>query len=236
MAVGLGLGLAGLGLVSQGIGMVQARKDKRAAQSALDELSKQPYAKYSISPQYASFYSRVLNNVNNPQGMTPAERAAAQSGINTAVNTQRYNVAGASGGNLSRYISGALNNQAVGAQNQLAMRDAQMRQDAYNRNLALSGQAASQYQNVDNMNTSAELSRRMMTEQALGQSILQQKGYQTNTLSNIGSDLIGGSLMLGMGAMGGGDGQMTQRQLRRATRFTPPTLTDPNYVDPILYQ
>lgn len=230
MAVGLGLGLAGIGLAAQGIGAIQANKDRKRAQAELDKLSSQPYAKYSISPQTASYYSRVLSGVTNPQGMTPAERAAAQSGINTALNTQRYNVAGASGGNLSRYISGALNNQAANAQNQLAMRDAQMRQQNQMQNLGMLGQAASQYQNIDNLNTAQELNRRMLTEQALGQSVLQNKAYGANFLNTVGSDLLGGGLMLGLG---GGVTQVDENGVPFAgirNRFTP---RNTNYsVDP----
>jgi hypothetical protein len=199
-----GLILAGVGAATKGIGMIQANKDKKKAQRELGELQKTPFARYSATPEMQNYYGKVLGGVNNPMGMTAAEKASAQSGINTAQNTQMYNVAGTSGGNLSRYISGAINNQGVQANNQLAMRDAQMRQQNYNQNLGLLGGASSQMQNISNRNTDQELSRRMMLEQGLGGAVLQNKRFMQESLGSIGSDLIGGGLMMGMSGMGGG--------------------------------
>jgi hypothetical protein len=204
MPITTGLILAGVGAATKGIGMIKANKDKKKAERELGELQKTPFARYSATPEMQNYYGKVLGGVNNPMGMTAAEKASAQSGINTAQNTQMYNVAGTSGGNLSRYISGAINNQGVQANNQLAMRDAQMRQQNYNQNLGLLGGASSQMQNISNRNTDQELSRRMMLEQGLGGAVLQNKRFMQESLGSIGSDLIGGGLMMGMGGMGGG--------------------------------
>lgn len=203
MPVTTGLVLGGIGLATKGIGMVQANRDKKKAQRELTNLQQTPWAKYSATPEMQNYYGKVLGGVNNPMGMTAAEKASAQAGINTAQNTQMYNVQGTSGGNLSRYISGAINNQGVQANNQLAMRDAQMRQQNYNQNLGLLGGASNQMQNISNRNTDQELSRRLMLEQGLGGAVLQNKRFIQESLGSMGSDLIGGGLMMGMGGTGG---------------------------------
>ena len=191
------------GVAAKGYGMYKANKDKKTAQGELAELQKTPWAKYSATPEMQNYYGKVLSGVNNPMGMTAAEKTSAQSGINTAQNTQMYNVQGASGGNLSRYISGAINNQGVQANNQLAMRDAQMRQQNYNQNLNLLSGATSQMQNISNRNTDQELDRRMTLEKGLGGAVLQNKRFIQETLGSMGSDLIGGGLMMGMKGIGG---------------------------------
>ncbi len=205
MPVTGGLILAGAGALGKGIQYAKARKDEKKALSELKDLQATPWSKYSVTPQVSSFYSRVLGGVTNPQGMPAAERQQANAGINTAQNTQMYNVAGTSGGNLSRYISGAINNQGVQAQNQLAARDAQMRQQNYMQNLGMLGTAANQYQNVNNMNTQTELNRRMLLEQALGGSALNNKRFQQEAIGGLSSDMLGAGLMLGLGGARGGD-------------------------------
>jgi hypothetical protein len=199
MPVTTGLVLAGLGAVGKGVQYGLARRDEKRAKKELAELQKTPWSKYSVSPEVSNFYGRVLNGVNNPMGLTAAEKAQAQAGINTAQNTQMYNVQGTSGGNLSRYISGAINNQGVQAQNQLAATDARLRQQNYMNNLGMLGSASNQIQNIGNMNTQQELNRRMLLEQSLGGAALNNKRFQNEAIGGMSSDLMGAGLMMGMG-------------------------------------
>jgi hypothetical protein len=51
--------------------------------------------------------------------------------------------------------------------------------------------AMGQYQSLDNMNTQTALQRRLMKEQGLGQAIQSNKAMISNSLNNIGGDLMG---------------------------------------------
>lgn len=192
----------GLGLTSKIGNYFGADSDEEAARAALAEENKTPYQKYGINPQFMGYYSRVLNRVNNPIGLTGAEKAGAQTGINNTVNTLLYNAKRTAGGNLSKYLSAGLNPGVVSATNDIYVNDARMKRADEGASLGRLGQAVSQFQQIDNLNTQTQNQQKMMREQALGQSILQNKAYKSNFFDSIGSDLIGGALMLGMGGVG----------------------------------
>lgn len=227
----LTLGAIGVGAGIKGYNAYRASKDQDKAQKALDELSKKPYEKYQVSPEVQGYYSKVLGGVNNPMGMTGAEKAMAKGNVANAINTTLYNVKGQTGGNMSRYLSGAFTPQIANSANQIAVADANMRNANYNRNLGMLGSAAGQFQNINNMNTQQALNRRMMQEQALGNSILQNKAFKTQSLEGIGSDLLGAGLTMGMGGFGGGGASggnaggglnpLAQRRLSRLTTVNP---------------
>lgn len=235
LAIPLALGAAGL--IGKGVNYFGAMSDQRSAQNQLNNLSKQALPRFAANPALLNYYSRNLNMSNNPRGFSGAERSAFNSGIANTINTQASNANRMSGGNLSRYITNALNPAVVGAQNQFAAQDAQLARSQQNSALGRLGSAVSALQGIDNQNTQAELQRRLMTEQALGQSILQNKNFQTSTLEGLSSDLLGGALMMGMGGsvspnLWGGN---VSNRLRRNVRFnTNPAIGDPNYVPPEL--
>lgn len=195
-AIGLGTGLA-----TKGYNMWRANQDEQKAKSALNELSKTPMPEYKITPQMQSYYSTVLGGVNNPMGMTAAEKAGAKAGVANAINTTLYNAKGQTGGNMSRYLTAALTPQIATTANQVAIADANMRNSNYGRNLGMLGGVTSTIQNIKNMNTKNQIQQRLMKEQMLGYSALQNKGFQTKSLEGIGSDLMGAGLMLGMNGM-----------------------------------
>jgi F0F1-type ATP synthase membrane subunit c/vacuolar-type H+-ATPase subunit K len=189
----------------KGYNAYQASQREDEAQRRLDELSKKPYEQYSASPALQSFYSRVLSRSMNPQGMSAAEMAGAKKGIADTQATTMYNVRGASGGNLSRYISGALSPQTGTAMANLYSQSAQMRRADEARSMGMLQGATGQLQSIQDRNTQAALQRRMMAEQALGQSVLQNRAFYQQSMEGIGSDLMGGGLMMGYGAISGGN-------------------------------
>ena len=198
-----------LGVGAKGVGMYQASQREEEAQRQLDELSKKPYEQYSASPALQSFYSRVMQRSMAPQGMSAAEMAGAKKGIADTQATTMYNVKGTSGGNLSRYISGALSPQTGSAMANLYGQSAQMKRADEARSMGMLQSATGQMQSIQDRNTQAALQRRMMTEQALGQAVAQNRAVFDQSLQGIGSDLMGGGLMLGYGAMGFGNNQTT---------------------------
>lgn len=221
------IGMAALGLLSKGVGMYQASEREEEAQRRLDELSKKPYEQYSASPALQSFYSRVLQRSMAPQGMSAAEMAGAKKGIADTQATTMYNVKGTSGGNLSRYISGALSPQTASAMANLYGQSAQMKRADEARSMGMLQSATGQMQSIQDRNTQAALQRRMMTEQALGQAVAQNRAFFDQSLQGIGSDLMGGGLMLGYGAMFGGTTTPTTTP-RNPINYLPLKATSPN--------
>jgi len=196
------------GLAIKGYNYYKAGEDEEAAKKALNELSKTPYSQYSVSTPVQSFYNRVLSRSMNPQGMGAAELAAGKDAINKTQATTLYNVRNQAGGNLSKYISGALQPQYASATANLYGQDARMKREDEARNTSLTGSAAGQIQQIQNLQTQAELDRRMKMEYALGQSVLQNKAFKTQALEGLSSDLTGAGINLflggGAGGMGGG--------------------------------
>lgn len=206
----LGLGATGLGLVGKGLNYFQANKDQRAAEKALAAEQAIPYAQYSATGQLNNYYSNALNSTLNPQGLSAGEKTAFQDNLSRTYNTMVSNATRGSGGSLNRYIIGALNPSIISANNTLVAQDSAAkradRMAAYGR----LGNAVSAYQGIQDRNTAGEIQRKMMLEEYLGQSALQNKAFQSNTLDSIGSDLIGGGLLLGLGNYGeegGGGGE-----------------------------
>lgn len=237
-------GVVAGGLAMKGYNAYKANKDQKQAQKALDELSKKPYDTYQVSPEMKGYYSRVLGGVNNPMGMSAAEKAASKGNVTNAINTTLYNAKGQTGGNMARYLSGAFTPQIASAANNIAINDARMRDANYNRNLGLLGGVSGQIQSIGDRNTTNALNRRMMQEQNLGQSILQNKAFKTQALEGMSSDLIGAGLTMGMGGFGGGAeagnisplqaARMRRQARRRATNSLAnptPISYDPSYFD-----
>lgn len=201
--------LGGLGLAGKAFNYFGADSDQDEAQRQLNELSKQPYSKFSANPALMSFYSRMLNRANNPVGMTAAEKAGANKRISDTISTNLYNARGLSGGNLTKAIGAAGIAPTIAAGNEIAINDARLRQGDERFATGALGTVTNQLQSIDNMNIQQDLNRRYRTEDALGRAVQQNKAFKSNTIDSIGSDLIGGGLMLGMGSMGAGGDSKT---------------------------
>lgn len=198
-APAIGYGLAAIGAIGKGINYFNARKAEKEAQSALEAEEQIPYQQYAATGQLNQYYSDALNNTINPQGLTGGEKTTFQTGVDRTINTMASNASRGSGGNLSRYIMGALNPSVISANNQLVAQDAGIRRANQSSAYGRLGTAVNAFQGIKDRNTANEIQRKMMREQYLGQAVLQNKAFQSNTLDSISSDLLGGGLMLGMG-------------------------------------
>lgn len=203
----LTLGTVGVGEGLKAYNYYKSSQAEDKAQSALSDLAKQPYSKYFATPELMGYYSMARNGVANPLGLTGGEKTAYHNDVASNVGTMTRNAINTSGGGLSRFITNSLNPAIIAGSNNLVSQDAALKRQNKESSYARLGSAVSAIQGINDKNIEQELYRRMLKEQALGQSVLQQKGFQSNTLDSIGSDLIGGGLMMGMGGMDGGQAQ-----------------------------
>lgn len=123
-----GLGTAGAiaGFGSLGLGAIQSI----AGLNGLDSLG--PLPNYTVSPELRNAYNMALGNAN--QGYSQAERNNFNQGVAQQQNTAQRQAIDTSGGQLSNAINGTLNASRLGAQNQFASQDNQIRrqnQQAY---------------------------------------------------------------------------------------------------------
>lgn len=234
LAIPIALGVAGL--IGKGINYIKADSDQEKAQKALDKLSAEPFEEFKVGPELKSYASRVNSGIINPAGVSAAQKAATQQGVSNNINTLLYNVKGQSGGNVGRYLSNALNPQISNSTTQLAIADANLKNQNMNLNIGRSGQVAQQFQSIADRNIQNKLNRRMMMLQGYGNSVLQNKRFKNQAIEGMSSDLLGGGLNLLLGAGGGKAGGN-----KFNPSFKPPTYEsmiadgfDPNYVDPSL--
>lgn len=175
----------------------QAKK----AQEALDSMGQKP--KFAANPALLSYYSRNLNASNNPVGYTAAEKAQFKNNINTTLSTQQNNAVRTSGGQFSRYIASALTPGTVNANNEFAVNDARLRQQNQNTSMGRLYSAILQLQNIDNQNTNNAYNYSVNKEQALANSILQQKRYAQDQRDQTGQRVANGiGMVYTLGASG----------------------------------
>lgn len=195
----IAVAVTGAGVAMKTYDYIQAGNNKDKAQGYLDELRKTPYEKMQANPALTGYYNDALQGTRNPQGLSAGEKSSFQANVANTGNTIYRNAVNTSGGNLSKFLSAAINPSIIGAQNQLVGQNAALKrsnqQSAYGR----LGSAVSQLQGIDNNNVLGANNRKMMAEQAAGSAVAQNNAYQMNTLDSMGSDLIGGGLMMGMG-------------------------------------
>ena len=196
-----GLIAAGIGLGGKLYNSYQANKSEKEANNKLKDLQNEALPQFGADPTLLNYYTRNLSNVNNPQGLSEGEKNAYNQNVTNATNTAINNATGVSGGNLSKYISNSYNPSIVSGQNQLVGQDARLKQSNYNTAMGHVGTAVNAFQGMKDRNTQNAWTRRMMIEQALGNSVLQNKKIQTDTvdsLSNtalgLGGNLIGGNM------------------------------------------
>lgn len=194
-----------IALTSSGVNAIRAERERKRQQKKLDELNKIPRPKYGITPELRGYYSQASSEALNPQGFTGAEVQDFNQRLGQNYNAQ-YNAAlNRSGGQAGQFINNVLSANNTTALNQFAVNDANLRRQ--NRMAALNrqGYGVGQYQNIANMNTQADLNYRLMTEQALGAAIAQQKQNISNAISSAANTGATGA-GYGMGASGGGSG------------------------------
>jgi hypothetical protein len=198
--------LAGIGAGMQAYNMYNSWQDKNKAEAAAAELDRQPVPQYTPNSRLNSFYQQAVAGVANPQGYTGAETAGFNSRLAQIIASRNANAQAMSGGSLSRAIGAMGNAEALNSLNQFSGSDAALRRSAFNAAMGRQQSAMGQYQSLDNMNTQTALQRRLMKEQGLGQAIQSNKAMFSNSLNNLGGDLIGYGLTKGlMGKVAAGD-------------------------------
>lgn len=195
--VATAVGAAGIGL--KAYDYFSTKSDQEEAQKRLDEASKVPLAEYTASPELMNYYQRNLSAVNNPQGFTGGEKAAFRQNMASNIATQAYNASRGSGGQFGRYINNALAPSLVAGENTFAAQDATLRRNQENTSMGRLAGAVTAIQNLKNQNVTMQNQRQLMTQQALGQAVLQDKSYNQASISSMGSDLLGAGLMMGIG-------------------------------------
>ncbi len=216
MAAGAAIA-AGAGLALQGYNLYDAYQRRKAAQSQLDRLSKEPLPEYGVAPQIADYYRTGVDMAASPRGFSAAERGNFRTGISRSLAAQRAAARNMFGGNSARALGALDILPRISAETQLAASDAQLARQQQNQAFGRMYQGASAYQNARNMNTQAALQRRLMTEQALGGAIRSQNDYMRNTLGSMGNDLIGaGAMSYLYGNQGVGGEELSYRPVRFA--------------------
>lgn len=181
--------IIGAGL--QAYNMYNSWQDKNKAEAAAAQLDRQPVPQYTPDARLNSFYQQAVAGVANPQGYTGAETAGYNSRLAQLMASRNANAERLSGGQLSRAIGGMGNAESINALNQFSGNDAALRRSAYNAAMGRQQSAMGQYQSLANMNTQTALQRRLMKEQGLGQAIQSNKAMISNSLNNLGGDLMG---------------------------------------------
>lgn len=196
LAVGAGLQFANMGM------SWQAQKE---AESQAAQLDRQPVPQYTPDARLNSFYQQAVAGAASPQGYTGAETAGYNSRLAQLMASRNYNAQNMAGGQLSRAIGGMGNAESINALNQFSGSDAALRRAAYNAAMGRQQSAMGQYQSLANMNTQQALQRRLMKEQGLGQAIQSNKAMISNSINNLGQDLMGYGMtkgLMGKGATG----------------------------------
>ena len=184
LAAGIG---AGLNLYN----MYNASQREAEARSEANKLAQIPVPKYTPNSRLLGYYEQSVKDVASPMGYTGAETNRFNSRLAQILNAQKYNAEQLGGGSISRAIGGLNSAQSLNALNDFTANDANLRRTNRNMGLSRMGATINQLQNLDNMNTQVDLNRRLMKEQALGEAIRSNRDLVSNSIGNLGSDLIG---------------------------------------------
>lgn len=192
MPVSIG-GLA-LGAVGTGVNLYNSYQERKRARRQLEELKKLPFEDYSVDPRYNQYYSNATNEAANAMGFTGGQKTNFMNMLANNNKTIFTNATRGSGGNLSRYISSALNANTIGAVNNFVAQDAQLQLQNRNNALNRQGMAIGQFQATRDRNTEAKNRRQEMIAQALGAGIAQQNqniAGAYNNFANLGFTAAG---------------------------------------------
>lgn len=187
--------MAGVGAASKLATIPSSIASQRKMQRSLDDLQKNPMARYSVSPEITKLYQQSIGEASNPEGYSGSEVGNFRNTIGR-LTRGRYNAAlNASGGQGSRAINSILKGQELDSAGNFYAGEAGLRRS--NRLGALNRSAgfASQIQGTRDRNTANDINYRMQLERGLGEGIRSQKDFRRNMLSGLGSDLITGGLM-----------------------------------------
>jgi hypothetical protein len=201
-------GLVTASIISGGIAAGRAISGavrQRKANQALEELQNQPMAQYTVSPELQGAYDQAQQM--SQRGFTGGEMTGYQSNLAQANNAQYQQARNMAGSSLAGAIGAAIQSQNIGALNQLATSDAEIRR----RNIAQANQLAGDIQQQENLNTGAQRQYRIMQEQAFGQAAQQARQDIWGGLNGIGN-AVGMGIMaqgLGNGANATGAAQIT---------------------------
>jgi hypothetical protein len=141
----------GLGAIQTGVGLYQ-----------LNKLSKVPQPEYTASKGTLAAAARAQQNAQ--MGYTQSQTNAYKANLGQALNTQLVNQRNMAGGNLANALGARGAMQRYSALNQFAVGDA----DRQMQNIRYADEQTSKLQNLQNMQTEAEMRRRINTENALG--------------------------------------------------------------------
>jgi hypothetical protein len=201
--------MAGVGAASKLGALPSSIASQRKLQRSLDDLQKNPMARYSVSPEVTKLYQQSIGEASNTNGYDGAETSNFRNTMGR-LTRGRYNAAlSASGGQGSRAINSILKGQELDSAGSFFSNEAGLKRS--NRLGALNRSAgfASQIQGIKNQNTAFDQSYRMQLEGALGSSIRQQRDFRKNLLNGLGSDLITSGLSYANGLGGGEDNTTT---------------------------
>lgn len=199
-------GLVTASIISGGIAAGRAISGairQRKANRALEELSQQPMAQYSVSPELQGAYDQAQGM--SQRGFTGGEMAGYQSNLAQANNAQYNQARNMAGSSLAGVIGAGIQSQNIGALNKLAVSDAEIRRQ----NIAQANQLAGEIQGQNNLNTGAQRQYRMMQEQAFGQASQQAR-----------QDIWGGIEGIGYAGQTVGSGLSTQAEINRLKNQT----------------
>ena len=197
--------MAGVGAASKLATIPSSIASQRKLQRSLDDLQKNPMARYSVSPEVTKLYQQSIGEASNPEGYSGSEVGNFRNTIGR-LTRGRYNAAlNASGGQGSRAINSILKGQELDSAGNFYAGEAGLRRS--NRLGALNRSAgfASQIQGTRDRNTANDINYRMQLERGLGEGIRSQKDFRRNMLSGLGSDLITGGIVYASGFGGGED-------------------------------
>lgn len=138
-----------------------AYKDSEA-KKGLNKISAQKFPNYSLSPQLKSAYDQSVTDAQH--GFTPAETAAFTNSLARQNNLSYRRATDSAGGNLASAINRGLQSQNIGALNQFAGQDAAMQRG----NIRYRDTLAQALQHNQNLQSQADISHRVMLEQAYG--------------------------------------------------------------------
>jgi hypothetical protein len=185
-------GAFGFNPVQSGLGVWEAIKGYQG----LKNLENQPMPNYSLAPGLQDYFNQT--KVQSQYGFDPSQTAAFKQGVSQQQNTGYRQGIELGGGNLAQALSVGLSAQNLGAQNQFATENAQLK----SQHLQQYGQAAGELQSEQNLATQADIARRNQLEQAYGGAL--QTGLKNITSGFTFQGLGGGSSGGGAsGAIGG---------------------------------
>lgn len=189
LAVGLGaMGLNVIGNIYQGY---QAGERERRSMRELSRLQRIPLPRYEMGDAMKRYGAAGYSDYINPQGFTAGERSSFINDLGVAGATALGNARSVSGGQGSRAILGLNNANITGALNRFASQGASLRRQQRMGGLNRMYQFASVDQDLRNRNTSADINRRLITEQAYGAAARQNRDLQAGIYQGLLSDVGG---------------------------------------------